>query len=170
MGLFHTEVRIAVFSPDRKYRYRLTTIWDASKLQLVGLFCNPSIADERREDNTDRLFRARAKELGYGGTVMINMFAFVSTAPAAMLLADNPTGPDNDRHILDVCKIHRDVFCGWGLNGAHKGRAEHVIKKIRTQLGNYNVFYYLKLTKDGHPAHPLYIKKTTPFTVWEGFS
>ena len=166
MGLFHTQVRTALFSPDRRYRYRLTTIWDKEKPVLVGLFCNPSIADEKREDNTDRIFRARAKELGYGGTCLINLFALVGTDPACIKEATDPVGRENDHHILNACREYKDVFCGWGINGAYMQRGTHVIAMIRKHLGDRNTFYYLKVTKDGHPNHPLYIKKTTPLMVW----
>ena len=167
MGLFQTQKRTAVFSPDRKYRYRLTTIWDEAKPLLVGLFCNPSIADERREDNTDRLFRARAKELGYGGTAMINMFAYVTTYPSALWEQKDPVGPDNDHHIIEVCNANRDVFCGWGLHGSKNYRADIVLKLIRKHNEDRNRFYYLRLLKNGQPSHPLYIRKTTPLTLWD---
>ena len=167
MGLFETQKRTAVFSPDRRYRYKLTTVWDESRPVLAGLFCNPSIADERREDNTDRLFRARARKLGYGGVCMINMFAFVSTDPTQLWEERDPVGPDNDRHIIDVCKTHADIFCGWGIHGNHNGRANRIIAMIRKYVDQRNSFYCLKLTKDGQPTHPLYVRNSTPLTLWD---
>jgi len=171
MGLFYTttdqnwQTRTAVFSPTRKYRYRLETMWDPWHPVLVGLFCNPSIADERRQDNTDRLFRARALKLGYGGTCLVNMFAFVATRPELLWDVPDPIGPENNRYIVEACQAYQDVFCGWGLHGNKNGRAIQVLTLLKKSVPMGNRFYCLKLTKDNQPCHPLYIKNATPLSL-----
>jgi hypothetical protein len=47
-----------------------------------------------------------------------------------------------------------DIICGWGLHGQHLRRNEEVLGWFR----HYDVQpMALKITKDGHPYHPLYI-------------
>jgi hypothetical protein len=166
MGLFTTQRRTAVFSPDRKYRYGLMTVWEVDLPILVGIFCNPSKADERIEDNTDKLFRARAQALGYGGAYMLNLFALVSTNPQALKETKDPVGKNNDHYIVQTCKGHKHILCGWGTNGAYLNRAAQVLALLHNKLNPQPTLFYLKLTQDGHPAHPLYIKKNTPMTPW----
>ncbi len=44
----------AIFSPDKRYRYRLWRMWDAEKPVLAFIMLNPSITDSRILDSTVR--------------------------------------------------------------------------------------------------------------------
>lgn len=71
--------RGAEFSPCRRYRYVLWRTWDpaAGSVNFIGL--NPSTADEQVDDPTIRCCIGFARDWGYGGLVMTNLFAIPAT-------------------------------------------------------------------------------------------
>ena len=156
------EKREAVFSNCRKYRYRLSQIWDDSKEPLYWLMLNPSTADEVKNDPTVERCERRARMWGYGGSVVFNIFAYRATDPKDMRAQDDPVGPENDRWIRDLAKRSHDidVVGGWGEHGAHMQRGQAVIDIFRQEKGRLSA---LKVNASGHPKHPLYIGyKATP--------
>ena len=90
--------RTALFSRDRRFRYRLGRRWgDGAAVCFVLL--NPSTADETREDPTVRRCIGFARSLGYGALEVVNLYAYVATDPAELRRAGYPVGRYNDRHI-----------------------------------------------------------------------
>ena len=53
------------------------------------------------------------------------------------------------------------VICAWGTHAALNDRQN----QIRTLLKD-RPLYYLKLTKDGFPSHPLYLKSDLVPVRW----
>ena len=66
----------ATFSSCKKYRYSLFRIWDEDKPLVLFIGLNPSTADEKEDDPTIRRCINFAKQWGYGGLIMGNLFAF----------------------------------------------------------------------------------------------
>lgn len=149
------EQREAVFSPCRKYRYRLRQIWDPTLPLMCFLMLNPSTADEAQNDPTvERCERRARSTAGIGGLEVINIFAFRETDPEVMKLQPDPIGPDNNRHIIEAAKKALMVICAWGKHGQHLGRG----KEVLTLLTKEHIQpYCLKVNKDGYPTHPLYV-------------
>ena len=149
------ETREAVFSPDRKYRYRLRQIWNKNLPCLCFLMLNPSTADETKNDPTVERCerRARATE-NCGGVEIINIFAYRATDPNIMKAQTDPIGPYNDKHILEAATNAAQLIIAWGKHGQHMTRGEQVLSLLRD---NAIKPYHLKINKDGFPAHPLYI-------------
>jgi hypothetical protein len=154
----------ATFSPCRLYRYTLWRNWgdllgsDKGYAMFIGL--NPSTATETEDDPTIRRCIAFAKSWGYEGLCMCNLFAFRATDPSVMLAAADPTGPDNDKHLEDMAKGAGVVVAAWGTPGVHMGRAD-LVKKMVPNL------HYLRLTKAGHPGHPLYLPGYLVPKLWD---
>lgn len=144
----------ATFSPCRRYRYRLWRIWDESARKAVFVMLNPSTADEVENDPTVERCERRAREMGFGGLVVVNLFALRSTDPEALYGHPDPVGPDNDIVIIRAAQAAGIVICAWGGHGKLNGRDEHVKQMLR-RIGA--PLHYLKLNKDGSPGHPLYI-------------
>ena len=69
-----------------------------------------------------------------------------------MLAAADPVGPENDKTLQRLAAGAGVVIAAWGVHGTHRGRGDQVRRMIPK-------LHFLKLTKDGHPAHPLYLKK-----------
>jgi hypothetical protein len=150
--------RSANFSPCRLYRYALWREWgaepgsvDCGYVLFVGL--NPSTADETNDDPTIRRCIAFARAWGFSGICMANLFAFRATDPADMLAAADPVGVENDDWLERLAESAGLVVAAWGVHGTYMGRDARVKERIPDM-------HYLRLTKDGHPGHPLYLPKT----------
>ena len=124
---------------------------------FIGL--NPSTADETNDDPTIRRCISFAKSWGYDGLCMTNLFAFRATNPEDMLAAADPIGTENDRHLVELAGKASLVIAAWGTLGVHMGRND----KVRSMIDGLN---FLRLTKDGHPGHPLYLPKSLRPTEW----
>jgi hypothetical protein len=160
----------AVFSPCETYRYRLWRTWVVGpRVVFVGL--NPSTADATADDPTVRRCVGFAKAWGFGGVDVVNLFAYRSSEPRVLKRAANPTGPDNDDHLLDVARGAGRVIAAWGVHGTHCGRDETVFELLRASGVKVSC---LSRTQAGHPRHPLYAKgslrprtfSTVPASTW----
>lgn len=153
----------ALFSPCRTWRYELRRSW-ANQPDLVMLMLNPSTADEVKNDPTVERCERRARAGGYGGLVVLNIFAYRATDPADMKAAADPVGPENDdyirAHFLRAAALGSPVCAAWGTHGDHLSRGRQVLDMAEA-AGVQLVC--LKKTKGGHPGHPLYIKAAAPF-------
>jgi len=151
----------AVFSECARYRYQLWRVWDGSLPYVLFVGLNPSTADELNDDPTIRRCIAFAKSWGYGGLCMGNLFAFRATLPAVMKAHPEPVGVENDAQLAAAAATAGLVVAAWGLDGEHLGRAKQVKQLLPTM-------HVLKLTKDGHPNHPLYLRKAQVPIPWHG--
>lgn len=124
---------------------------------VVGL--NPSTADETDDDPTIRRCIAFAGAWGFGGLLMTNLFAYRATQTAELLAQADPIGPENDRHLAEGARTSAVVVAAWGTLGNHLGR-DALVRSMLPRL------HYLRLTKDGHPAHPLYLPAGLEPVVW----
>jgi len=118
----------AVFSPCRTWRYVLERVWwprDQHRVPFLGL--NPSTADEIEDDPTVRRCLGYAKQWGFGGMIMLNIFAFRATNPRVMKAAADPVGPDNDGCLTTVANRVTLVVAAWGNDGAFRGRSREVV-------------------------------------------
>lgn len=144
-------IRSADFSPCRMYRYTLWRHWSQGPcLMVIGL--NPSTADETQDDPTIRRCIRFAKDWGFHGLLMTNLFAFRATDPEVMKAHAHPIGTENDYHLKECSRCVRMVLAAWGVHGTHQGRAEQVVKLLGRDI------HCLGWTKDGHPRHPLYVR------------
>ena len=143
----------ARFSECGQYRYRLWRIWDEERRPLVFCMLNPSTADAETDDPTVARCRERARRLGYGGVVIVNLFALRSTDPKALYGHADPVGPHNNAHISNSC-TWGDFVCAWGVHGKLHGRDKAVMRL----LSEHQVEpLALRVTKQGQPSHPLYL-------------
>lgn len=152
-------IRDASYSPCMKYRYHLRSTWQQPELEdeedyLCFLMLNPSTATEEQNDPTIERIERRARMKGYGGFMILNLFAYRATDPMDMKKQLDPIGPENDWFIEDALMSAPAIICGWGTHGAHMNRNKDVMKLFekyeRTPVA-------LGWTKDNHPQHPLYI-------------
>ena len=143
------------------YRYELSREWDSSKSRLRFCMLNPSTANALEDDPTIRRCIGFAKGFGYGGIVVVNLFAWRSTKPLKSWNF-NHIGPRNDEFIHDLC-FEKNVVCAWGAN-APKDRVDEVMDIFDESM----VTWCLGLTKAGAPRHPLYLpsnSKLVEFSV-----
>lgn len=137
------------------YRYTLTRVWDPSLPKITFVLLNPSTADAEQLDPTLRRCVSFAKRDGYGGMVILNLYAFRTKSPKLMKAAADPVGPENDRLLASVTGT---VVAGWGTN-ANPERVAQVVALLPP-------LHALAITKQGHPKHPLYVPGDAPLIEW----
>jgi len=147
-------LKSAEFSPDRKHRYSLWRIWDPIKPCCTFIGLNPSIADEDINDHTVTRCANYAKDWGYGGMYMLNLFSFRATYPAVMKCCRDHSHSSNNLHILRIVFKCSKIICAWGNHGSFENRDQEILRLLR----GYDL-YCLDISKTGQPKHPLYLKK-----------
>lgn len=152
----------AVFSPDRRHRYRLWRTWDPTKPPCAWIMLNPSLADEHRLDPTLRKCLGFSKRWGHGGMLIANLFALVTPYPVKLRGAEDPVGVENDAHLRGVLLEHQRVVVAWGRVPMWAARRAAAVAAL---LGGHDV-WCLGETGDGGPRHPLYVPYDTPLRPW----
>lgn len=144
-------IKDAILSEDRKYRYILSRIWDETKPTVLFIGLNPSTADENEDDPTIRRCINFAKNWGFGGLLMANLFAFRSTKPQALFSAQDPIGSENNYYIKEYAEKSELIIACWGNHGRFNNRSQQVYELIDS-------LNCLDTNKSGEPKHPLYIR------------
>jgi hypothetical protein len=155
----------AAISDCGTYRYWLRREWDAALPHVVFFMLNPSTADAAQDDPTIRRCVGFAKSWGCGALEVVNLFAYRATDPRALFSAVDPVGEQNHDYIRRAVDRMADapkhIVCAWGAHGDLMGQDETVLGWIEAEGRRPEA---LKLTKAGHPSHPLYLAGTlTPF-------
>ncbi len=145
----------AIFSNDRKYRYALWRVWQPNKPLLMTIGLNPSIASEIKDDPTITRLQVRAYKEGYGGLLMSNLYALISTNPVHLLNQHNTVGEFTDHYIKQMVILSERQLCGWGSFKPVSRRAPAVLLMLKEP-------YCLGINADGQPKHPLYVGYSVP--------
>jgi hypothetical protein len=146
----------AIISPCGLYRYRLERRFGDGPASLF-IMLNPSTADAEIDDPTIRRCIRFAQSFGCGRLLVGNLFAFRATKPADLMKASDPEGPDNLKHLKKMCAEAQLCIAAWGAHGKYRGQGQRIIGR----LSAWDVpLHHLKMTKAGHPCHPLYLKAT----------
>ncbi len=151
----------ARLSPCRRYRFALWRTWDASLPRVMFIGLNPSTADETADDPTLVRCKNFARDWGFGGVCMANLFALRASDPRQLQYADDPVGRGNDRWLRRLYGEAGLVVAAWGNGGALLDRAAAVTAFL-------GPLHCLQRNRSGQPAHPLYQRATAqpvPFTL-----
>jgi hypothetical protein len=160
----------AIFSECRRWRYVLGREWDPRGTSLVVIGHNPSTADETQDDPTIRRCINYAKRWGHGRYIMLNLCGWRDTDPNGLNALDDPTGPENDFHILEQVRRPGMVLAAWGTLAAKaknppvRARPERVLSLV-SQFADVHA---LKITGEGHPWHPLYCNGDVTPVLYRG--
>jgi hypothetical protein len=160
----------AVLSDCGTYRYELSRIWNRDVRPALFVGMNPSTADADQDDPTIRRCVRFARDLGYGGLLMGNLFAYRSTDPKLLPsfhskplvspigeLGEWERGVRRDinlDHLKAMAGRAAITIAAWGAIKMPYGW-ENQPEYVRGALG---AMHALAFTKDGHPRHPLYVK------------
>lgn len=136
---------------EGEHRYSLRRLWDRTLPVLTVCMLNPSTADGKKDDPTMHRVIAFAKRWGYGGVVVVNLFALISTDPRALYVHPDPVGSKNDRWIEQAVLEGSNTLVAWGNDGALKRRDEAVLDIIRTHRRPICLHW----TGSQMPKHPL---------------
>lgn len=154
--------RSANFSRCKNYRYALWRRWNDGDnfMLLIGL--NPSTADHRQDDPTIRRCMGFARDWGYAGLCVANLFAYRATYPKDLFAAEDPVGPKNDQWLRKLACQADLVVAAWGNLGHHQNRAH----QVAATLDNLHA---IRVNASGDPAHPLYLPKHLRAHPWAGY-
>ena len=148
----------ATFSDCGRYRYLLERRWnDGSICAFVGL--NPSTAGANNDDATVRKCMALARNWGFSGMTMANLFAIRCRYPHILSTHQDPAGPENDRFLLPAIEQADTIVAMWGNHGLKSyglsTRRDQYILSLRDD------WQCIGITKHGAPRHPLYVASSS---------
>jgi len=142
----------AGFSRCDRYRYWLRRDWDSTLPQCAFIGLNPSTADAQTDDPTLRRCMGFARQWGYGSLLLVNLFSFRATDPAALSSVSDPVGPGANRWLRRADAESQLLVAAWGNGGQLFERATRVTHLIHNAQ-------CLGVTAQGMPRHPLYCPK-----------
>lgn len=158
----------AFFSPDHKFRFTLTRIWDQQKPVALVAMLNPSNANYVKDDPTIRRLTELLNSIGYGGYVVVNWSPFISSRPRAMLeYMNTPTAAQikvlekNNTIINKLARSHDTHIVAWGNQfpknlAVGKFLSGYTSDFMHNMSGGYrNDLKCFGMTKSGAPKHPL---------------
>ena len=147
----------AKFNDTRTHRYILIRIWDDKKPKLMIIGLNPSIANEKTNDNTINKVIKIAKNKGFGGVYMANLFSYITPHPASLIVGSN--NRKNDSFLKKYEAKSEKVVFAWGNFKEAQERAKEVI-------AIFPKAYCFFKNKNGSPKHPLYCKDNQQIIVF----
>jgi len=158
-------LRTARLSDDGIYRWTLHRIWGRPSNLVTFIMLNPSTADALQDDPTIVRCTNFARDMGHGGIVVVNLYAYRATKPADLWLAESPTGGvQNDhtlRKALTKAAFHGSpVIAAWGAN-AKPDRVAWLLAQPHAER-----LQALHVTKAGAPGHPLYLPASRRPEPW----
>ena len=116
---------------------------------------NPSKADHKQDDPTIRRCMGFAQSLGFDRLIIANLFAYKATKPENLVQAIAPTGNRNMEYLKKAYKSSDLVITAWGNPSIIKKLNPYKQLRLINQWKTYSLGY----CKDGHPRHPLYLRR-----------
>ena len=163
----------AFISECEQYRYTLVRDWNKAgdiRPRVRFVMLNPSKADASVDDPTIRKCVGFANRNGYGGIVVVNVFALRATDPRSLVgYHGDRIGPQNNEWLTAELR-DADVILGWGAWGSHSLLRDDVVRfKTMLRYRKPRRVRCLGLTKEGEPRHPLMLAYTTPLEDFYAF-
>lgn len=129
---------------------------------------NPSTATpgENNLDPTIRKVRNLVKEQGCDGWIMVNLYPLRATDPKDLPEAIDKKLHENNLKVLKAIEnsyyIER-IWAAWGNTIDTRFYLGEALNDINEELTSAQWYYLGKLTKQGNPRHPLYMKSGEEF-------
>lgn len=148
--------RNAEVSNCERYRYWLQREWDEGRPTLAACMLNPSTADAMVDDGTIRALVGHADRWGYGGLVVVNLYARRASRPEAMFAEVERVGPENEARLAAALVLAENnggqVLVAWGNDGDFEGEASRFVELA--QAAERVSLVCLGTTISGAPLHP----------------
>ena len=161
-----------LYVPDfySEYRYILGT---RGKKPLICIGINPSTARPDALDNTLKSVERIAHFNGYDSFMMFNVYAQRATNPDDMEKRYNLTLHEENlkafEYILSISEEPPAVWAAWGNIIEKRDYLPGCVLSMLELSKRYGALWFSagKISKKGHPHHPLYLSKTTPLDVFD---
>ena len=149
------------------YRYVLGRGWTSGLPTMVVIGINPSKADAEVPDPTLTRCVNFAADAGFGGLVMLNLFAWRAKDVRVLSSVPNPVGPFADYWLDDCTDGGQTVVWASGSPSKVPGPLRARFALVRDRLvGAGRVLHALAYNQDGWPSHPLMLKATCRPQRW----
>ena len=161
-----------LYVPDHysEYRYILGT---KGERPLICIGINPSTAAPDDLDNTLKSVERIALHNGYDSFIMFNVYAQRATDPDDMERECNALLHEENmkafEYVLRLSKEPPAVWAAWGNIIEKRRYLPECVRSMIEIAGKYEARWYSagKISKKGHPHHPLYLKKDTPLDAFD---
>lgn len=171
----------AVFSDDRKYRYRLDRHLGGAGPVVLFVMLNPSTADATKDDPTVKRCIGYAQRFGGSRLIVCNAYAIRGRDPAVIVrtiargrnpVSEEPRDcfPDsaNDQAIIDAARESSLRVVAWGtMCEAYRAAQVYELLHSTTRIAEADApAYALHVTAAGAPGHPLYLPGDAELVEW----
>ncbi|MGH6931671.1 MAG: DUF1643 domain-containing protein [Dongiaceae bacterium] len=134
--------------------------WHEDQSTVLYIGHNPSMATATKDDPTIRAMRHFAKGSGAGRFVVVNLYPFRSSDPAACRLwaacAENRRFMDqNYTEIRRQARFADTVVACWGALAQDRAAVDEAVCNVWSARDDRRVIYCLGVTASGAPKHPL---------------
>lgn len=145
--------RTAVFDESKRYRFSLERIWDKTKGKITFILLNPSVATGTSDDPTTTRCINLAKQFGYGRIEIVNLFSYIATYSTELetMSKELAIGTENEQFIYRAINSADISVAGWGVNCNIHNRHRDIFEIFK----EHQLYCLGKLSKEGHPQHPL---------------
>ena len=152
-----------IYAPNfySEYRYILGT---RGQNPLICIGINPSTAKPDDLDNTLKSVERIAKGNGFDSFIMFNVYAQRATDPDAMERECNPRLHQENleafRYVLSISRAPA-VWAAWGTIIEKREYLPACVRDMVEAGQRRGAAWYCagKVSKKGHPHHPLYLRK-----------
>ncbi|MBQ8621305.1 MAG: DUF1643 domain-containing protein [Oscillospiraceae bacterium] len=152
-----------IYAPNfySEYRYILGT---RGQNPLICIGINPSTARPDDLDNTLKSVERIALGNGFDSFIMFNVYAQRATDPDAMEKEYNPALHKENleafRYVLSISEKPA-VWAAWGTIIEKRDYLPRCVRDMVTAGQEFGASWYCagKVSKKGHPHHPLYLRK-----------
>lgn len=155
-------------SSDNKNRFILG---EQGSRSLICIGINPSTAEPNNLDNTLNTVKNRALSLGYDSWIMINVYPQRATDPNDL---DELLNPEIHKKNIEAIRTlfsgaNYDIWAAWGTLIKTRPYLVDCLKEINRAISSKNVKWFTigNKSKEGHPHHPLYLKKLLPLDPFD---
>lgn len=156
-----------IYAPNfySEYRYILGT---RGKNPLICIGINPSTADPTRLDPTLQSVERIAKNNGFDGFLMMNVYPQRATVPNDLDKQCNPVLHRENlaafRHVLSLCHGTPTIWAGWGTLIEKRPYLFACLRDMIAVGQEYGARWvsFGARSKAGHPHHPLYLRADSP--------
>ncbi len=157
----------AIFSTDRKYRYRLEREVQAEGIVASIIMVNGSDADETINDHTVTKLIGFGKALGWRRFIIGNLFGAIGKDIKVLRGHRDPVGPHNDQHLAEIIAAGDVLVVAWGTQAKLPATLrKRWIDIVRMADGLGKPMHCLGHCDDSHPKHPLMIGYDARLVAW----
>ncbi|MBQ9679855.1 MAG: DUF1643 domain-containing protein [Ruminococcus sp.] len=160
-----------MYVPDfySEYRYILGT---RGEKPLICIGINPSTAAPNDLDNTLKSVERIALHNGYDSFIMFNVYAQRATNPDDMERECNTLLHEENMKAFEYILSLSDqpsVWAAWGNIIEKRPYLPHCVRSMIEIGARHQAKWFSagKISKKGHPHHPLYLKKDTPLDPFD---